>query len=52
MRRWGSRPTGGAVWATASAPGDDVVLVTTASGAADRSLPEVIGRHAETILVS
>jgi uncharacterized protein (DUF58 family) len=51
VRRWGSRPTGGAVWATGSVIGDDVVLVTTAAGAAERTLPDSIGRNAETVLV-
>ncbi len=51
VRRWGSRPTGGAVWATGSVVGDDVVLVTTAAGAAERTLPDSIGRNAETVLV-
>ena len=51
VRRWGSRPTGGAVWATGSVLGDDVVLVTTAAGAAQRTLPDSIGRQAETVLV-
>jgi len=51
VRRWGSRPTGGAVWATGSVLGDDVVLVTTAAGAAERTLPDSIGRQAETVLV-
>ncbi len=51
VRRWGSRPSGGAVWATGSVLGDDVVLVTTAAGAAERTLPDSIGRQAETVLV-
>ncbi len=51
VRRWGNRPTGGAVWATGSVLGDDVVLVTTAAGAAERTLPDSIGRQAETVLV-
>ena len=51
MRRWGNRPTGGAVWATGSASGDDVVLVTTAGGAAEPTLPDAIRRQAETVLV-
>jgi uncharacterized protein (DUF58 family) len=50
VRRWGSRPTGGAVWATGSVLGDDVVLVTTATGAAERTLPDAIGRQAQTVL--
>ena len=51
VRRWGDRPTGGAVWATGGVPGSDVVLVTTPSGAAQRSLPEAIGPLADTVLV-
>ncbi len=51
VRRWGDRPTGGAVWATGSVRGADVVLVTTATGAAQRTLPESIRRQAETVLV-
>jgi uncharacterized protein (DUF58 family) len=51
VRRWGNRPTGGAVWATGSALGDDVVLVTTAGGAAEPTLPDAIRRQAETVLV-
>jgi len=51
VRRWGDRPTGGAVWATGGAPGADVVLVTTAAGAAQRTLPEALERQAETVLV-
>lgn len=51
VRRWGDRPTGGAVWATGGVPGADVVLVTTASGAAQRSLPDTIGPLADTVLV-
>jgi uncharacterized protein (DUF58 family) len=50
-RRWGNRPTGGAVWATASVQGADVVLVTTPTGAAQRTLPETLRGHAETVLV-
>jgi uncharacterized protein (DUF58 family) len=52
VRRWGNRPTGGAVWATGSVVGDDVVLVTTPSGAAEGPLPDSIRRQAETVLVS
>ena len=51
VRRWGDRPTGDAVWATGSVQGADVVLVTTATGAAQRTLPESIRRQAETVLV-
>jgi len=51
VRRWGDRPTGGAVWATGGGPGADVVLVTTATGAAQRTLPESLRRQAETVLV-
>jgi len=47
-RRWGDRPTGGAVWATA---GDDIVLVTTAAGAAAQALPDSVRRQADTVLV-
>ena len=47
-RRWGNRPTGGAVWATA---GDDIVLVTTATGAATQALPESVRGRADTVLV-
>ena len=47
-RRWGDRPTGGAVWATA---GDDIVLVTTPAGAATQALPESVRRQADTVLV-
>jgi hypothetical protein len=50
-RRWGNRPTGGAVWATASVQGADVVLVTTPAGAAQRTLPETLRGQAETVLV-
>jgi hypothetical protein len=50
-RRWGNRPTGGAVWATASVQGADVVLVTTPTGAAQRTLPESLRGQAETVLV-
>jgi uncharacterized protein (DUF58 family) len=49
-RRWGDRPTGGAVWATGS-PDADVVLVTTATGASHQSLPESLRRQADTVLV-
>ncbi len=49
--RWGDRPTGGAVWASAGAQGADVVLVTTATGAAQHTLPESLRRQAETVLV-
>jgi hypothetical protein len=51
VRRWGDRPTGGAVWATGGVPGADVVLVTTPSGAAQRSLPAALGPLADTVLV-
>jgi uncharacterized protein (DUF58 family) len=51
VRRWGDRPTGGAVWATGSVQGADVVLVTTPSGAAEGTLPESIRGQAETVLV-
>jgi len=51
VRRWGDRPTGGAVWATASGQSADVVLVTTATGAAQRTLPESLRRQVETVLV-
>ncbi len=51
VRRWGDRPTGGAVWATAGGQGADVVLVTTASGAAQRTLPDSLRYQAETVLV-
>ena len=51
VRRWGNRPTGGAVWATGSSLGDDVVLVTTVTGAAEGALPDTIRRQAETVLV-
>ena len=50
-RRWGNRPTGGAVWATAGAQGADVVLVTTPTGAAQRPRPEWLRGQAETVLV-
>jgi uncharacterized protein (DUF58 family) len=50
VRRWGSRPTGGAVWATGRALGEDVVLVTTATGATEPSLPDAVGRRAQTVL--
>jgi uncharacterized protein (DUF58 family) len=50
-RRWGNRPTGGAVWATASVRGADVVLVTTATGAAESTLPAALRGQAETVLV-
>jgi len=49
--RWGDRPRGGAVWATPGLQGNDVVLVTTAAGAAQRTLPEALSRRAETVLV-
>jgi uncharacterized protein (DUF58 family) len=51
VRRWGDRPVGGAVWATGSVEGADVVLVTTPSGAAEGALPESIRGRAETVLV-
>lgn len=51
VRRWGNRPTGGAVWATGSMVGEDVVLVTTESGSAEATLPDGIRRRAETVLV-
>jgi uncharacterized protein (DUF58 family) len=51
VRRWGNRPTGGAVWATGNEPGADIVLVTTATGAARCTLPESLQRQAETVLV-
>jgi len=51
VRRWGNRPTGGAVWATGSVLGDDVVLVTTQAGSAQSTLPDAIRRQAETVLV-
>lgn len=51
VRRWGSRPTGGAVWATGSVLGENVVLVTTETGAAERSLPDAIRLQADTVLV-
>lgn len=50
-RRWGERPSGGAVWATASVRGNDVVLVTTAASDAQRTLPESLRGQAETVLV-
>jgi uncharacterized protein (DUF58 family) len=50
-RRWGARTGGEAVWATASVLGSEVVLVTTAAGAAEPTLPEVLRRQAETVLV-
>jgi hypothetical protein len=50
-RRWGDRPIGGAVWATGNAEGADVVLVTTATGAARQALPDSLGLRAETVLV-
>jgi uncharacterized protein (DUF58 family) len=50
-RRWGNRPTGGAVWATGSVQGAEVVLVTTATGAAERTLPETLRRHTDMVLV-
>jgi len=49
--RWGNRPSGGAVWATAGLRGGDVVLVTTAAGEAQPSLPESLRPLAETALV-
>jgi uncharacterized protein (DUF58 family) len=52
VRRWGDRPTGGAVWATGSLQGNDVVLVTTTTGAAQPTLPGSLGGRAETVLVS
>jgi uncharacterized protein (DUF58 family) len=52
VRRWGDRPTGGAVWATGSLHGNDVVLVTTATGAAQHTLPASLGGQADTVLVS
>ena len=51
VRQWDDRPAGGAVWATSNLRGDDVVLVTTAAGAAQSTLPESLGRLAETVLV-
>ena len=51
-RRWGARPTGGAVWATGGSPGARVVVVTTARGQSQRAVPDVLGRQAETVLVS
>ena len=51
VRRWGDRPVGGAVWATGSVEGAEVVLVTTPSGAAEGTLPESIRGRAETVLV-
>jgi uncharacterized protein (DUF58 family) len=51
VRRWGNRPTGGAVWATGTTLGDDVVLVTTETGAGEGTLPDAIRRRAETLLV-
>ncbi|MGD0381018.1 MAG: DUF58 domain-containing protein [Acidimicrobiales bacterium] len=51
VRRWGNRPTGGAVWATGSVQGADVVLVTTRSGAEQRTLPAALRGRAETVLV-
>jgi len=51
VRRWGDRPTGGAVWATGNPSGADVVLVTTPTGAAQRTLPDALVRQAETVLV-
>lgn len=51
VRRWGNRPTGGAVWATGSVLGDDVILVTTETGAGEGTLPDAIRRQAETVLV-
>ncbi len=50
-RRWGNRPTGGAVWATGSVQGAEVVLVTTATGAAEQTLPETLRRHTDMVLV-
>jgi len=50
-RRWGDRTTGGAVWASGNPGGAEVLLVTTARGAAQHSLPDVLGRRAETVLV-
>ena len=49
-RRFGDRPTGGAVWATASLDAD-VVLITTATGAAQPALPEALRLQADTVLV-
>ncbi len=51
VRRWGNRPTGGAVWATGSVLGDDAVLVTTRAGAAEGTLPDALRGQTETVLV-
>jgi uncharacterized protein (DUF58 family) len=51
VRRWGNRPTGGAVWATGSVQGADVVLVTTPTGAEHGTLPAAMAGRAETVLV-
>lgn len=51
VRRWGDRPTGGAVWATGSGQGADVVLVTTPTGAEQRTLPAALRGRVETVLV-
>jgi uncharacterized protein (DUF58 family) len=51
VRRWGDRPTGGAVWATSNLRGADVVLVTAAADAAQGTVPKSGGHLAETTLV-
>ncbi|MGA2521494.1 MAG: DUF58 domain-containing protein [Acidimicrobiales bacterium] len=52
VRRWGGRPTGGAVWATAGRLDADMVLLTTTAGARQPALPEALRRHATTVVVS
>jgi len=51
VRRWGGRPTGGAVWATRDRPDTDLVLVTTEAGSARPALPESLQRRADTVVV-
>ncbi|HTZ09495.1 MAG TPA: DUF58 domain-containing protein [Acidimicrobiales bacterium] len=49
-RRWGVRPAAGAVWALGAVEGE-VVLLTTASGAARPSLSDAVARLVETVVI-
>ena len=49
-RRWGARPTDGAVWATGRVDGGTISLVTTTIGATTPALPPSLRHRVETVV--
>lgn len=51
VRRWGARPSAGAVWALGGLDAMEVVFLTTARGAANPALSDAVARQVETVVV-